>query len=210
MLRDACCREVTRDLLRRCVRSRRDHRDRAIDTARRRVGAPSRDGEARFARPRWIGSVRIRGATRRAGAEVVLLTGTSGAVVFLAEPPEAALATSPHHTVGDGAVIEHLGRLIEIHFVGTDVVLAEGFAPVHELLVTVHRVRGSSRRYRPGRAERGWPSRMPEQRQRVRIRRARHGGSSNRRRGSEANLRRVTHMGPTALANPRRIFDCRT
>ncbi len=76
---------------------------------------------------------------RRAGAEVVLLAGASGAVVFLADPPEAALATSPHHTVGDGAVIDHLGRLIDTHFVGTDVVLAEGFAPVHELLVTVAR-----------------------------------------------------------------------
>lgn len=77
---------------------------------------------------------------RRAGAEVVLLAGASGAVVFLAEPSDASLATTPHHTAADGAMIERLGRLVETHFVGTDVVLAEGFAPVHELLVTVTRV----------------------------------------------------------------------
>lgn len=36
-------------------------------------------------------------------------------------------------------MVERLGQLVETHLVGTDVVLVEGFAPVHELLVTVER-----------------------------------------------------------------------
>jgi len=76
---------------------------------------------------------------RRAGAEVVLLAGAGGAVVFLAEPADLAPTTSPHHTASDDAMVQRLGGLIETHFVGTDVVLVEGFAPVHELLVTIAR-----------------------------------------------------------------------
>jgi molybdopterin-guanine dinucleotide biosynthesis adapter protein len=76
---------------------------------------------------------------RHAGAEVVLLAGASGAVVFLAEPSDAARDASHHHTATDGAMIERLGRLVETHLVGMDVVLAEGFAPVHDLLVNVSR-----------------------------------------------------------------------
>lgn len=76
---------------------------------------------------------------RQAGAEMVLLAGASGAVVFLSEPSDSAPNTSPHHTASDGAMVERLGQLVETHLVGTDVVLVEGFAPVHELLVTVER-----------------------------------------------------------------------
>jgi molybdopterin-guanine dinucleotide biosynthesis protein B len=76
---------------------------------------------------------------RRAGAELVLLAGASGAVLFLAEPADATATTSAHHTAGDDAMIDRLGQLVETHFVGTDVVLVEGFAPIHELLVTVER-----------------------------------------------------------------------
>jgi molybdopterin-guanine dinucleotide biosynthesis protein B len=76
---------------------------------------------------------------RQAGAEMVLLAGASGAVLFLAEPADAPPATSEHHTASDGAMIDRLGQLVETHFVDTDVVLVEGFAPIHELLVTVER-----------------------------------------------------------------------
>jgi molybdopterin-guanine dinucleotide biosynthesis protein B len=77
---------------------------------------------------------------RRAGAEAVLLAGASGAVVFLADPVGESPAAGSHHTASEAAGIDRLGQLIETHLVGTDVVLAEGFAPVHELLVTVSRV----------------------------------------------------------------------
>lgn len=75
-----------------------------------------------------------------AGADAVLLAGAAGAVLFL--PPEPQLAPEPparHSSQQSAADVERIVRLIEVHLIDVDVVLAEGFVPFHDLLVIVHR-----------------------------------------------------------------------
>jgi len=68
---------------------------------------------------------------QHAGADTVLLVGPEGAAVFLARQvahpdPDA----DPHHDIG---------RLLAEHMHNVDVVLSEGYAPVHDLLIEVDR-----------------------------------------------------------------------
>lgn len=68
---------------------------------------------------------------QQAGAERVLLVGPHGAVLFL-----DASATHPN---ADADPHTDIARLIGQYQSGLDVVLAEGFAPVHDLLIEVDR-----------------------------------------------------------------------
>ncbi len=79
-----------------------------------------------------------------AGADAVLLAGAAGAVLFLPPEPQRALQTPAHHSSQypaqhPSADVERIVRLIEAHLVDVDVVLAEGFMSLHDLLVVVHR-----------------------------------------------------------------------
>lgn len=68
---------------------------------------------------------------QQAGADTVLLVGPSGAAVFLAQQishPDAD--TDPH---------QDIARLLARHMHNVDVVLCEGYAPVHDLLIEVER-----------------------------------------------------------------------
>ena len=66
-----------------------------------------------------------------AGADTVLLVGPVGAAVFLAHQmahPDAD--ADPHHDIA---------RILARHMHNVDVVLCEGYAPVHDLLIEVER-----------------------------------------------------------------------
>lgn len=78
---------------------------------------------------------------RRAGADAVLLAGADGAVLFLTPPrpgPDAP-APSAHHTPDESAAVNRITELVGRHLADLDVVLAEGFAPLHDLLIEVRR-----------------------------------------------------------------------
>jgi len=77
---------------------------------------------------------------RRAGAEAVLLAGVDGAVLFLASVADPHSSNTPRHPVEDeSVVIDRLAELVGVHLAGFDVVLTEGFAPLHDLLIEVRR-----------------------------------------------------------------------
>ena len=68
---------------------------------------------------------------QHAGADTVLLVGPAGAAVFLAHQvahPDAD--ADPHHDIA---------RILARHMHNVDVVLCEGYAPVHDLLIEVER-----------------------------------------------------------------------
>lgn len=80
---------------------------------------------------------------RAAGAQAVLLAGADGAVLFLA-PEHGAHADHQrhhqrHHQTGESAHMHRLAALIDTHLHDVDIVLAEGYAPVHDVLIAVHR-----------------------------------------------------------------------
>ena len=145
---------------------------------------------------------------RRAGAEVVLLAGASGAVVFLAEQPEVALATSPHHTVGDGAVIElstGSSKLISSAPMWCWPRASLQFTNCSSLSSVWGSVEGAGRA-----AQRGWPSRMP------RAATTSTDSTSSTRWQLESSTRFGAEPpasdahGTYGLANPLRVFDCET
>jgi len=68
---------------------------------------------------------------QQAGAESTLLVGPEGAAVFLA-------AHVAHPDGGDDAR-GNIARLVDAHLHAVDVVLAEGYAPIHDLLIEVDR-----------------------------------------------------------------------
>lgn len=75
-----------------------------------------------------------------AGADAVLLAGAAGAVLFLPPEPQRTPELPAHHSSRhSSADVERIVRLIEVHLIDVDVVLAEGFVPFHDLLVIVHR-----------------------------------------------------------------------
>lgn len=76
---------------------------------------------------------------RRAGAEAVLLAGASGAVLFLTpvDPPSPQIPA--HHTPGGNLPLDRIADLVAVHLADLDVVLAEGFAPIHDLLILIER-----------------------------------------------------------------------
>lgn len=77
---------------------------------------------------------------RRAGADAVLLAGADGAVLFLAPRPiPDAPYPSAHHTPDESAAVNRIAELVGVHLADLDVVLAEGFAPLHDLLIEVRR-----------------------------------------------------------------------
>ena len=68
---------------------------------------------------------------QRAGAERVLLVGPAGAVLFLdAHSTHPGAAGDPH---------DDIARLVRTYQCDVDVVLAEGYAPIHDLLIEVER-----------------------------------------------------------------------
>jgi len=66
-----------------------------------------------------------------AGADAVLLVGPDGAAVFLARRVA--------HPNPDAGPHQDIARLLAQHVTEVDVVLAEGYAPVHDLLIEVRR-----------------------------------------------------------------------
>ena len=76
---------------------------------------------------------------RAAGAHAVLLAGDDGAVLFLA--PEHGTHPDPtlHHQPGESDRLHRLAGLVKDHLRDVDVVLAEGYAPVHDVLIVVQR-----------------------------------------------------------------------
>ena len=76
---------------------------------------------------------------RAAGAQAVLLAGTDGAVLFLA--PEYGPHSGPqrHHQPGESEHMHRLAALVDTHLREVDIVLAEGYAPVHDVLIAVRR-----------------------------------------------------------------------
>lgn len=76
---------------------------------------------------------------RAAGAQAVLLAGVDGAVLFLA--PEYGPHSDPqgHHQRGESERLHRLGALVDAHLRDVDIVLAEGYAPLHDVLIAVHR-----------------------------------------------------------------------
>ena len=77
---------------------------------------------------------------RQAGAEAVLLAGANGAVLFLAANHDLdAVATGAHHAPVESANLSYITAAVTDHLGAVDVVLAEGFAPLHDLMVEVRR-----------------------------------------------------------------------
>lgn len=68
---------------------------------------------------------------QQAGADSTLLVGPDGAAVFLA-------GRVAHPDGGDDARAD-IARLVGAHLHSVDVVLAEGYAPIHDLLIEVDR-----------------------------------------------------------------------
>ncbi len=68
----------------------------------------------------------------RAGADAVLLVGPEGAALFLAR--EVA-----HRGLDGDDDRADIARLVDEHLTMVDVVLAEGYAPIHHLLIEVDR-----------------------------------------------------------------------
>jgi molybdopterin-guanine dinucleotide biosynthesis protein MobB len=68
---------------------------------------------------------------QQAGADSTLLVGPEGAAVFLA-------AHVAHPDGGDDAR-SNIARMVAAHLHFVDVVLAEGYAPIHDLLIEVDR-----------------------------------------------------------------------
>ncbi len=77
---------------------------------------------------------------RQAGADVVLLAGADGAVLFLAPQPAPADSIRPaHHAHDDAAAVNHIVELAGRYLTDLDVVLVEGYAPLNDVLIEVHR-----------------------------------------------------------------------
>lgn len=68
---------------------------------------------------------------QQAGAERVLLVGPHGSALFL----DGASTYDDHESDPHAAI----ARLVQRYHAGLDIVLAEGFAPVHDLLIQVER-----------------------------------------------------------------------
>ena len=75
---------------------------------------------------------------RQAGADAVLLAGAAGAVIFLA-PAHGNGDTGAHHSVAESEGVNHVTELVAAHLGHVDVVLAEGFAALHDRIILVHR-----------------------------------------------------------------------
>ena len=73
---------------------------------------------------------------RAAGADAVLLAGAGGAVLFLAESGDR---TGVGHDRSRREGVNTVAELVTSHLGHVDVVLAEGFAPLHDALVEVRR-----------------------------------------------------------------------
>lgn len=69
---------------------------------------------------------------QQAGADAVLLVGPEGSALFLSRA-----VTHPDPAERDDRA--DIARLISAHAEGVEVVLAEGFAPIHDLLIEVDR-----------------------------------------------------------------------
>lgn len=70
----------------------------------------------------------------------MLLAGADGAVLFLAPDPDSTTAaTGTHHAPVVSADFDRIAAVVSAHLGAVDVVLAEGFAPLHDLLVEVRR-----------------------------------------------------------------------
>ena len=81
---------------------------------------------------------------QRAGADSVLLAGPDSAVLFIARPGATAAPTeSPggpgHHRPTRPTDLSWLSELIDTRLAGHDVVLAEGYTPLSDLVVVVRR-----------------------------------------------------------------------
>lgn len=76
---------------------------------------------------------------RQAGAEAVLLAGADGAVLFLASDAVPSPNTLRGHVDDESPAVDRLAALVGVHLADFDVVLAEGFAPLHDLLIEVRR-----------------------------------------------------------------------
>lgn len=76
---------------------------------------------------------------RAAGAQAVLLAGADGAVLFLA--PEYGTQPDPtmHHQPGESEHLHRLAGLVATHLHDVDIVVAEGYAPIHDALIAVQR-----------------------------------------------------------------------
>jgi molybdopterin-guanine dinucleotide biosynthesis protein B len=76
---------------------------------------------------------------RMAGADAVLLAGASGAVLFLPPHTDASSTIGAHHQPSEPAPLLQLAELVNTHLKDLDVVLAEGYAPLFDALIAVHR-----------------------------------------------------------------------
>ncbi len=76
---------------------------------------------------------------RAAGAQAVLLAGADGAVLFLA--PEYGTHPDPtmHHQPGESDRLNRLAGLVATHLHDVDIVVAEGYAPLHDALIAIQR-----------------------------------------------------------------------
>lgn len=75
---------------------------------------------------------------RQAGAELTLLAGAGGAVLFIGSPLEPT-RSGPHHRPAGPAEVDLVAQLVGRLFGDVDLVLAEGFAPLHDALIEVRR-----------------------------------------------------------------------
>lgn len=76
-----------------------------------------------------------------AGAAATLLVGGAAAALFLRVDAEdgTELADAHHSSTRDRVALAAVSRLIAGHLTGFELVLVEGFAPIHDLLIEVHR-----------------------------------------------------------------------
>lgn len=83
-------------------------------------------------------------ATSCSGGDAVLLAGRSGAVVFLGPADDECAddvdaASAGHHLPVEPERLDWITTMVRAHFGDLDVVLAEGYAPLHDALVEVQR-----------------------------------------------------------------------
>lgn len=76
---------------------------------------------------------------RAAGAHAVLLAGADGAVLFLRPNTAPDHGRGAHHQPGESERLHGLAALVATHMNDMDIVLSEGYAPVHDLLIAVRR-----------------------------------------------------------------------
>lgn len=81
---------------------------------------------------------------RAAGADIVLLAGPSSSVVFLGPADDEGTRDAPgvrtgHHLPTQPETLDWITALVGTHFRDIDIVLAEGYAPLHDALVELQR-----------------------------------------------------------------------